>query len=415
MRRIKEIVARFLIAAAVPALVLSGAQAGPDHKKPSRTKVETTGRTSAEPAGPQPRPPFTVEDAQEAVVLDRNDARFFADSDQGFAAAAGHAKGAWLVLSGGGQDGAFGAGILGGWTAAGTRPDFGVVTGVSAGALMAPFAFLGSRYDELLARDSTSLSSADVFEMGGVKDALFSTWPLRKFLEKKVTPDLLREIAAEHARGRRLLVVTTNLDAGRPMVWNMGAIASQGDAQALQLFRDVLLASSSIPGLFPPVSITAQAHGKTIQELHADGAVTMPVFVAPAAVLAGDGTTKLPASDLYVIVNTRLAPDFSMPERDTAAVLGRSVGIALTTGLRMQLAQLRLAAARQGIELHVASVQDDFTRRAANGTFDRDYMQALYDYGAARGRAGTGFETQPGAGGGFQALMRKLITPAEAR
>jgi hypothetical protein len=416
MRKILHLVSQFLIVAALPALVLSGADAAADkkHSAPRSKPAETTGHAGAEPAPARGRAAFTVEDQRAAVVLDRSDARFFADSEHGFAAAAGHAKGAWLVLSGGGQDGAFGAGILGGWSASGNRPEFDVVTGVSAGALMAPFAFLGSRFDERLAQDSTSMSSADVFEMGGARDALFSTWPLRKLLEKRITPGLLRAVAAEHGRGRRLLVVTTNLDAGRPMVWNMGAIATRGDEPALKLFRDVLLASSSIPGLFPPVPITAQANGRTIQELHADGAITLPFFVAPPSVLAGSTGTKLPAGSVYLIINTRLAPDFAMPEHDTAAVLGRSIEIALGAALRAQLAQLQTAAARQGVDLHVASVKDDFTRRSANGTFDRAYMQALFDYGAARGRDGTGFETQASTGG-WQALMRKLIGPAVAR
>lgn len=411
------ILSRWLIVCAVPALLLAGPAAA-DRKltaKHATTKVETTGRTSAELAAAPNRAPFTVEDQRAARVLGTADLRFFADADQDFAQAVGHAKGDWLMLSGGGADGAFGAGILTGWTALGTRPDFDVVTGVSAGALMAPFVFLGPRFDERLAKDSTSLTSADVFEIGGAKDAMFDTWPLRKLLEKRITADLLKAIAAEHARGRRLLVVTTSLDAGRPVVWNMGAIAARGDEPALKLFRDVLLASSSIPGFFPPVPIEAQAGGKTIQELHGDGAITMPFFAAPPAVLAGTSKVKLPASHLYLIVNSRLDTPFAMPERNTASVLGRSIEIALGAALRLELTQLRAASSRQGADLHIAAINDDFSKRSANGTFDNAYMQALFDYGASRAHGGHGFETQETAAAGWHAFLRKIIGPAVAR
>jgi hypothetical protein len=254
-----------------------------------------------------------------------------------------------------------------------------------------------------------------VFEIGGAKDALFDTWPLRKLIEKRITPEVLREVAAEHARGRRLLVVTTALDAGRPVVWNMGAIAAQNDDAALKLFRDVLLASSSIPGLFPPVPIEVKAQERTLAELHGDGAITTPFFVAPPAVLAGTSETRLPASQLYLIVNSRLQTAFAMPERNTAAVLGRSIEIALGAGLRLQLAQLRAVASRQGVDLHVASVKEDFQQRSANGTFDNAYMKALYDYGAARSGSGNGFETVDTGSAGWHALMRKIIGPAVAK
>src|SRR5205085_2681586 len=157
---------------------------------------------------------------------------------------------------GGGSDGAFGGGVLAGWTETGARPQFAVVTGVSIGALIAPFAFLGPDYDSEIRQNFTSISSADIFEDRLTRDSLFDHWPLKRLIEQRVTLKLLSEIAAEHARGRRLLIATTNLDSGRPMVWNMGAIAAHGDQRGLMLFRDVLLASCSIPGFFSPVGIS---------------------------------------------------------------------------------------------------------------------------------------------------------------
>ena len=137
------------------------------------------------------------------------------------------ASGPWLAISGGGSDGAYGGGVLAGWTQSGTRPEFAVVTGSSIGALIAPFAFLGPRYDEEIRKNFTTISAADIFEDRATPDSLFDHWPLRRQVEQRITPALLAEIAAEHARGRRLLVATTNLDAGRRVIWNMGAIAAR--------------------------------------------------------------------------------------------------------------------------------------------------------------------------------------------
>lgn len=402
------------VVSAVAGILLLSADAG--EKKPAvpgtpAGKPPATTATGAQKPPQDPRPPFTVAEQHEAVVLDNPQVRFWAGDEASFKRTVGHTKGPWLILSGGGQDGAFGAGILHGWSEAGTRPDFAVVTGVSAGALMAPFAFLGPRYDETLARDSTTITSADVFEAGGAKDALFDTWPLRRLLEKRITPGLLVEIAAEHRKGRRLLVVTTNLDAGRPVVWDMGAIAARGDDDALALFRDVLLASSSIPGLFPPVQIEARANGRAFREMHADGTIAAPFFVAPDSVLSGTGGMKLPATALYIIVNAKLTPEFAMPERETAAVLGRSISVALRAALRSRLAQVEKAARRQGVGTYIAAIDGDFALEAT-GTFNPDYMQALYAYGVRRSRARLGFRGRPAESTAWQAFVRKLVEPA---
>src|SRR5205085_2491634 len=133
-------------------------------------------------------------------------------------------NGPWLALSGGGADGAFGAGLLSGWSASGKRPDFAVVTGASIGALISPYAFLGSSRDEELRTNFTEITAADIFEDKVTSESLFDTWPLKRLIEKRVRPEMLTAIAAEHRKGRRLLVVTTNLDAGRRVIWNMGAI-----------------------------------------------------------------------------------------------------------------------------------------------------------------------------------------------
>ncbi len=172
----------------------------------------------------------------------------------------------FLALSGGGSDGAFSAGVLGGWTAFGTRPEFDVVTGVSTGALTAPFAFLGPKYDAALKDVFTTSDTQDIAIMRPVRgliggDSLASNAPLAKVVAHYVTPKFLAEVAAEHRKGRRLLIGTTNLDAERPVIWDMGAIASSGSAEALELFRTVLLSSAAIPAVFPPGFIKVAADG----------------------------------------------------------------------------------------------------------------------------------------------------------
>ena len=191
----------------------------------------------------------------------------------------------YLALSGGGSGGAFGAGILTGWTTAGTRPTFDVVSGVSTGALIAPFAFLGSSYDPTLAELYTSGIAETLVRprpiIGLLGAALSDPAPLRRLVERYVTDDMLRKIAAEHSKGRRLFVVTTNLDAQRTVIWDMGAIAAHGHEQALVLFRNVLIASASIPAVFPPVMIEVTMNGKRFQEMHSDGGATTQLFTAP--------------------------------------------------------------------------------------------------------------------------------------
>jgi len=341
------------------------------------------------------RTPFTLEDQLAAKVPGIPDARAWGDSATDFARLLPSASGPWLALSGGGADGAYGAGVITGWSQTGNRPEFTLVSGVSIGALIAPYAFLGSRYDEDLRQNFLSITAADVFEDHATPESLMDTWPLKRLIEKRVSAKMLTEIAAEHRRGRRLLVATTNLDAGRRVIWNMGAIAERGDDKALKLFRDILLASSSIPGFFPPVAIEVEANGKTFQEMHLDGTVTAPFFVAPESMFE-PGAAKLPANQLYVIVNSKLTPAFDMPERKTVSVLGRTIGVALTAGLRSEVLLTVVGAQRLGINLDVAHVPDTF-QVPARSLFDQNYMQALFDLGAEQAKKGAAFERHPAA------------------
>src|SRR5260370_15698009 len=207
------------------------------------------------------------------------------------------------------------------------------------GALIAPFAFLGSQYDEELHKNFTTIGAADIFEDRTTRESLFDYWPLKRLIEQRVTPALLSEIAAEHARGRRLWVATTNLDAGRRVIWNMGAIAAHGE-QVVRLSRDILLASSAIPGFFSPVPIEVEANRKELHELTGDGTLTAPFFVMPETMLSARSTSRPPLGQLYVLVTSKLGSEFKMPDRNIPGVLGRSTGVALTAARPAELTLL---------------------------------------------------------------------------
>jgi hypothetical protein len=380
------------VALVSPALLAAStevnAQPTPRKQNAAPTKKNT------ERKQPATRTPFAAADEEIATVPGIPDARFWADSEQDFAKVLPSERGPWIALSAGGSDGAYGAGLLAGWTASGNRPEFALVTGVSSGALMAPYVFLGPRYDDQLRESYSSITAGDVFEVGGTPESLVDTWPLKETIAKRVTPKLLEDIAAEHQKGRRLLVLTTNLDSERFVVWNMGEIAAQGDENALKVFRDVLLASSSVPGMFQPTYITVEANGRRFQEMHADGGVGAQFFIAPESLLTNGSDYQLPATQLYILVNGKLTPEFAVNDRTTVAILGRSVSVAIKAAARTGIDRAYVAAKRSGVGFNLAYVDPGFTQQS-KGLFDRDYMQALYKRGFEHGKNGKPFFDQP--------------------
>ncbi len=345
----------------------------------------------------QPRTPFTLEEQNAAVIPGIPDARVWGDSDADFRRVLPSASGPWLALSGGGADGAYGAGLLKGWTQSGKRPDFALVSGSSIGALIGPYAFLGPSYDEDLQKNFAEITAADVFEDKQTPESLFDSWPLKELIEKRVTPKMLADVAAEHRKGRRFLVATTNQDAGRRVIWNMGAIAARGDDKALKLFRDVLLASSSIPGFFQPVMIDVEANGKKFQEMHLDGTITAPFFVVPESMLAAGGGAAADQSGLCDH-QFEAQSEFSMPERRISLILGRTIGVALTAALKAELLLVTSSAPRLGVNVNVAYVPETFNH-PNRGLFDHGYMDALFKYGVEQSAKGEGF-TSKSAGAG---------------
>jgi hypothetical protein len=342
-----------------------------------------------------PRTPFTAAEDAVATIPGIPNARFWADSEADFRNALPAEPGPWLALSSGGEDGAFGAGLLVGLSAAGKRPDFAVVTGVSTGALMAPFIFAGSRYDEAVKKAYTTVTPADIFEAGGsTGESFVNSWPLRDFIAKEITPELMTDIAAADRGGRRFFVVTTNLDAERFVVWNMGAIAAHGGDDARKLFVQVLLASASVPGGFPPVLIDVEADGKRFAEMHADGGLGGQFFVAPHAFMATTSDYRLPATALYVVVNTGLERDFKVVDRFAPSILTQAVGAAVKVDTRLMLTLSYAVAKRSNVPFNVASIPPSFDM-PSQGSFDPKYMSALFQVGFEQGKGENAFSSEP--------------------
>ena len=224
----------------------------------------------------------------------------------------------------------------------------------------------------------TEVTAADVFEAGGsTGESFVNSWPLREFIAKQITPQLIADVAAAHRAGRRLFVVTTDLDSQRSVVWNMGAIAVHGGADATKLFSAVLLASASVPGGFPPVLIDVEAYGKRFQEMHVDGGLGGQFFVAPAALMQSTSQYRLPATKLYIVVNTSMQRDFKVVDRFAPTILTQSIGMAVPVDTSLMIDRLYIVAKRNGIDFNIASIPASFNF-PAKGPFDPAYMKALY-------------------------------------
>ena len=332
-------------------------------------------------------------------------ARFWADDPAAFRRArpsTGDGKSeALLAISGGAEDGAYGAGFLNGWTQSGKRPEFAIVTGVSTGALLAPFAFLGPQYDARVKAAYTTISQRDIYTPRLPPTALFSTsvattGPLWRLLNAYVTDKVIDEVAVQHLRGRRLFVGTANLDAQRGVVWNMGVIASSSAPNRYVLFRRVLLASSAVPALFPPVIIDAHSGGKLIREAHVDGATSGSLLVVPPGVVA-TGAIGGDVSALYLLVNGELGGDFKIVKGGILSIASRAFTLANAAAVREQTASAYLWAKRYGTSYRLTYISAPFVAGPPHKPFDTAYMGRLFDFGYSRGAANA-WQTQPPSG-----------------
>ncbi len=295
----------------------------------------------------------------------------------------------YLALSGGGGDGAYGAGLLVGWTASGGRPTFDVVTGVSTGALAAPFVFLGPAYDgklkEIYTRFRThDLGTPQIFSAVFGGPSLIDASGLEKLLAHYVNVQLVADVAREHARGRRLLVATTNVEAERQVIWNLGAIAASQNADRVELFRRILLASAAIPGLLPPVLIKVTVDGREFQEMHADGGTTEQVFFVTGSRM---GLSAPARAHLYVIRNGKIGPEWQSIEPSSLSIASRSLGTLIKNQARGDVARLYARAKAEGIAFRLAAIPESFTGKYSE-PFDRAYMRQLFDLGYHEARRG---------------------------
>jgi len=294
--------------------------------------------------------------------------------------------GSLLAISGGGANGAFGAGLLCGWTEKGDRPEFEIVTGISTGALIAPFAFLGPGYDPVLREVYTTITTKSILKKRPLltailSDALADSRPLWTLTRKYIDQKMLDAIAAEYEKGRLLLIGTVNLDSRRSVVWNIGAIAASKHPRALELVHSILIASAAIPAAFPPVMIDVEVDGQKFQEMHVDGGCLNEVFLYPTSytpIETAKATAVSRERRVYLIRNSRVDPDWAAVERKTFSIAGRAISALIHSQGVGDLDRMFMMARRDKMDFNLAHIPKDFDM-VPKEPFDREYMQQLFD------------------------------------
>ena len=344
-----------------------------------------------------------------ATVLGRDDLRYWGDNsrqeNQGYSlykqtreqfkaryAGVSGREHHYLAVSGGGANGAYGAGALVGWTATGTRPEFAIVTGISTGALIAPFAFLGPEYDNQLKEVYTTLGTDRIFSIRSIfkivgGDGLVDTSPFQQTLETYVNDDVIQAIAAEYRKGRLLLIGTTNLDAGRPVIWNIGRIADSGHPDAPDLIRQVLRASASIPGAFPPVYLKVEANGVEYDEMHVDGGTSAQMFLYPSSIDWKDVMGLLDVKgtpQAYVIRNSRVHPSYEEVSPRVSKIASRTIDSLIRTQGVGDAYRIYALAERDGVDISLTWIPKDSVEDSSDEPFDPKYMSELFEYGYQR-------------------------------
>jgi len=309
-----------------------------------------------------------------------------------------------LVLSGGADYGAFGAGLLNGWSESGTRPEFKLVTGVSTGALIAPFAYLGSDYDHLLKEVFTTVNADDIFSARflGVlwNDGLFDTTPLAELIELYITRDIMQVVALENARGRRLWIATTNLDSDRLVIWDMGKIAQSNHPDALKLFRRVILASTSIPGVFPPVMIDVEVDGKAYDEMHVDGGVKAQLFLNAETLNLirlkerEENAAGRPEWTFYIVRNAKVGPEPQQIERRISTISSRAMTSLLKSQGRSDMERIYTMGKMADVKFNWTSLPIEYIP-ATLEAFDQVEMNTMFKMGYEQGLRGGDWRTRP--------------------
>jgi predicted acylesterase/phospholipase RssA len=325
-----------------------------------------------------------------------------------------------LALSGGGTGGAFGAGAVAGLTHTGARPTFDVVTGVSAGALVAPYAFLGPAWDAQLLKAFTGAAGNDLLQSRGLGvifgSSVYSGRPLRQLIDAYVSDDMIQAIAREAAEGRLLLVATTDVASGESVVWDLGAIAMNGGASARTLFRDVLVASASVPGMFPPVIIRIAENGLLHDQAHVDGAATVPFFVPPALLQTTRGAPDTERAAVFVIVDGSLSEGAQTTRLTARAILSRSIHAGLNHMLLTTLELTAATAQLDGAIFQYSSIPPDYPLPDAFD-FSATIRRPLFHYAyqcAESGRFWTAFQHADEDKDTSQGIARKESVPCPA-
>src|SRR5262245_53106581 len=334
-----------------------------------------------------------------------------------------------LALSGGGSYGAFTAGVLNGWTASGQRPQFDIVSGVSTGALIATFAFLGPQYNRLLCDFYTTTTTDDIYRkrckpVALVSDSFVSSEPLEHKIEASITPQVFCQVAQAHAAGRRLYIGTTNVDTGRLVIWDMGAIASSGKPNSLDLFRKIILASASPPGFFPPVPIDVTVNGQTFTEMHVDGGTTAQVFFR-SSMLPVDpsdytqGRRPLVGSCVYIIVAGKAFPDPQCVTGNTLKIAASSLSALTYAQTRNDLVRIYTLSLLTGMDFRLAEIPQDWQVHQDSMEFDPLVMKSLYTRGYQSAIAGQIWaDVPPVLDASQQSIPRagtEFFTPVEVR
>lgn len=351
------------------------------------------------------REAFSETQQLEATIPGIPSARFWADAPDAArqmspALVGSQGEKTMLALSGGSDNGAYGAGLLNGWSLSGTRPEFSIVTGVSTGALIAPFAFLGAGQDKTLEMVFTTISAKDIFRTRfplaiPASPSAASTNPLAELIASVMSDDLIDRIAREHRRGRRLLLGTANLDAQRMVIWDMGAIAASDAPGRYLLFRQVLLASSAIPAFFTPVMIRAEYGGKAISEMHVDGGTTAQILTMPNEAITGDwpvaGTRRL---QIYLIVNNKLNGEFKLVNPRTIPIASKSISLNLRSSMVGTVNLSYLYAKAHRIDFNMSFIDKEYPGEDRK-LFDTAYMRGLYDFDLKLGQSGDFWKKRP--------------------
>jgi len=311
-----------------------------------------------------------------------------------------------LSLSGGGDHGAFGAGFLKGWSEAGTRPTFKIVSGISTGALIAPFAMLGSEYDGALQAAYTTVSASDIYTSKSLlgaywRESLADNHPLEILVHETVNDEVIDAIAQAHRNGQRLFIGTTNLDAQRPVIWNMGLVANSGHPRAYDIFRQILVASAAIPVLFPPVYIDVESSGEVYEEMHVDGGTVGQMFFLGASIgwrkvlsEASGIDDPVDRSTLFLIVDGEVDPEAEQVRRRLISITNRTISTLVKVSAWSALYRMYLHSEADGYRFQYVGLPEDYEPTSSQPYNPAD-MQRMFDIGFDMGRSGEGWRTRP--------------------